>query len=172
MGLFSRLMGNRGASPAEPEPAARPAQAYPHPAGVAYDATLIATLKDQHRELLRTCTAIQTATSEHRFGDIEHLLSHLKQAFQHHVAMENARFYAYVHPRAAHDETTDALLNTVRQKSNEAGFELLKVVDAYIAYPPTYLTEARFRYEFDEAAALLVKRVQTVEARLYPLYQA
>lgn len=167
MGLFSRLLGNRSVTPAEPQSAAPSA----HPARATYDATLITTLRDEHRELLRTCSAIQAATTEHRFDDIQQLLSHLKQAFQRHVATENARFYAYVHPRVAHDRAADTLIGSTRQELTEAGFELLKVIDAYLAYPPTYLTEAQFRYEFDQAAALLVKRVEKMEAQLYPLYQ-
>lgn len=171
MGLFSRLLGHRRAGPAKPASAREPAPPSRHAGGAAFDATLIAMLKGHHHELLRTCSAIQTATTEHRFNDIENLLKHLKQTFQRHVAMENARFYAYVHPRVSHDKAADELIAAMRKESNEAGFELLKVVDVYTAYPPTYLTEAQFRYEFDQAAALLVKHMEKVQVRLYPLYR-
>lgn len=171
MGLFSRLFGNGDAGPEGPEPVAEPAQPDARPAaGIAYDAKLIATLKHGHGELLRICSAIQTATSEHRFNDIEHLLAHLKQTFQLQVTTENTRFYAYVNQRVAHDKEAAARLAEARREMAEAGFELLKVADAYIAYPPTYLTETRFKYEFDAAAALLRQRVEKAENQLYPLY--
>lgn len=173
MGLFSRLLGRRDAAPPESDTAPEPEPGQPAapPGPVAYDTGLIAVLENGHRELLRICAAVQTAAAEYRYNDIQHLLTHFKLAFQAHVAMENARFYAYLQPRIAHSKEAVDLIAAIRREMNEIGDEVLKVVDAYIAYPPTHLNEAQFKYDFEQMTALLSSRVEKLETRLYPLYR-
>jgi Hemerythrin HHE cation binding domain len=171
MGLFSRLLGRRDAEAPESAAAAEQGQLAPHADPVAYDAGLIAALENGHRELLRICSAVQSAADEYRYNDIQHLLTHFKLAFQAHVAMENAHFYAYLQPRIARNREAVDLIAEVRRDMNEIGYEVLKVVDAYIAYPPTHLTEVQFKYDFEHMAALLASRVEELETRLYPLYR-
>lgn len=171
MRLFSRLLGRRNAEPPESPAAAEPEQPATRAGRVAYDADLIAALENGHRELLRICSAVQTAAAESRYNDVQHLLTHFKLAFQAHVGMENARFYAYLQPRIAHNAEAADLIAEVLRRMNEIGYEVLKVVDAYIAYPPTHLTEVQFKYDFEHMATLLASRVEKLETRLYPLYR-
>lgn len=171
MGLFSRLRGNRADANADPaKPASHaPLQGRSHAA--AYDAGLIDRLKDGHRELLRTFGAVQAAAAESRFGDIEHLLSHFRQTLHAHIAAENARFYPSLQQGVTHSAEAAALIADARREMNDLAFDVLKVVDAYIAYPPTHLNEAQLKYDLEQTAALLAKRVQKAEAQLYPLYR-
>ena len=171
MGLLSRLLGNDRAAKARAEKAGAPG-ASQQPPPVTFDPGLIARLKDDHRELLRTFGAARTAITESRFGDIAHLLSHFRQAFRAHIATEAARLYPYLQQRVARDAEAAALLAQAHREMNEIAFEVLQVVDAYLAHPPTHLNEGQFQYDIERVSALLAQRVQQVEARLYPLYHA
>ncbi len=172
MGLFSRLLGGRkGADTASPESGAgvEPAQ---RTARVAYDPALIAKLKADHAELQRTLAAVQRAAADGRFHDIHHLLSHFRQLFQAHIATENARFYPYLQQTAAQDPEAASLIAGARRDLNGMTFGVLTVVDAYLAYPPTHLTEPKFTFDLAQAAAHLAKRVEQAEAQLYSLYHS
>jgi Hemerythrin HHE cation binding domain len=170
VGLLSRLLGNnRGAKP-HPEKPGDNLSPHPHPP-VLYDPALITKLKNDHRELLRTFGAVKAAAAESRFGDIAHLLSHFRHTFQMHIAGESAHFYPYLQQRVARDPEAVALIASAHREMNNLAFEVMKVVDAYIAYPPTHLNEAQFNYDLEQAGTLLEKRVQKVEAQLYSLYR-
>lgn len=54
---------------------------------------------------------------------------------------------------------------------NELAFEILKLVDRYIAYPPSHLNEAQFKYDLEQAGALLARRIKESETQLYPQYR-
>jgi hypothetical protein len=171
MGLLSRLLGRRGgAASGAPEPAAH-AQPAREAQPVAYDPALIARLKADHRELQRALAAALRAAEEGRFHDIHHLLSHFQQRLQAHVATENARFYPCLQQTVAGDAQAASLVAGARREMNALTFEVQKVVDAYLAYPPTHLTETQFTYDLQQASAQLAKRVEQAEARLYSLYR-
>ncbi len=169
MGLFSRLLGHHGDAQPQPDQAGEHGLAH-RQAPAAYDPGLIARLTDDNRELLRTCKAAQAAAADGRFDDIAHLLAHLRHTFHAQAAAEHARLYPYLQQRVARDPEAVALIAGARREMDELGFEVMKVVDAYLAYPPTHLNEAPFRYDLEQAGASLARRVQKVEAQLYSLY--
>jgi hypothetical protein len=170
VGLFSRFRANPTSDSSgentQPEGTQRVGKA----AHMAYDPALTGRLRDGQRELLRTYAAVRAAAGEHRFHDIGRLLAHFKQTFQTHVATENMRFYAYVQQRVARDKEAYAVIADARREMNALDFGVLKVVDAYIAYPPTYLTETQFKFDLEQAGAQLAQRIDQAEKTLYPLY--
>ncbi len=164
MGLLSKLMGHeekntRSLKPLDPA------------AGIAYDASLVATLKEDHRELVRIYTAIKTAVAENRFGDIHDLLADFKLTFQTHIAVENVRFYVYVQQHAALDADTSNFIADVRKEMNSIARAVMKFVDTYMAAPPSPVTAMGFNSELEQIGSVLVQRVQLEESRLYSLYQ-
>lgn len=170
MGLFSRFRGNH--DDGEPgDKSSAGAQASRKAAAIAYDAGLIDRLKAEHRELQRVFAAVRGAAAESRFGDIGQLFGHFRHTLQAHIAAENSGFYPYLLQRVARDREAADLIGEARREMNDIAFEVLKFVDAYTAYPPTHLTETRFKFDLQEAEDLLAKRVQKVETQLYPLYR-
>lgn len=164
MGLLSKLMGHeekntRSLKPLDPA------------AGIAYDASLVANLKEDHRELVRIYTAIKTAVAENRFGDVRDLLADFKLTFQTHIAVENVRFYVYVQQHAALDADTSNFIADVRKEMNGIARAVMKFVDTYMAAPPSPVTATGFNSELDQIGSVLVQRVQLEESRLYSLYQ-
>jgi len=165
MGLLSKLLGNNGIKSAGAIKPLEPAS------GIAYDPELVNSLKNDHQELVRIYTAIKTAVSENRFGEIRDLLSHFKQTFQTHVAVENVRFYVYVQQHAALDADTSNFIADVRKEMNGIARAVVKFADGYIEAPPTPVTVTGFTSELDHIGGVLVQRVQLEESRLYSLYQ-
>ncbi len=139
--------------------------------GIAYDADLVAKLREDHRELVRTYTAIKAATVASRFGDLHELLSYFKTAFQAHIAMENIRFYVYLQQHAAQDEAMSDFIATVRKEMSSIARAVVKFADTYMSAPPTAETAARFSGELDKIVAVLVQRVEKEENQIYTLYQ-
>ena len=164
MGFFSKLMGGeeertRSIKPASPA------------GGIEYDAGLVDKLKEDHQELVRIYTAIKTAATENRYGDLYDLLSNFKLTFQTHLAVENVRFYVYVQQHMALDADTSTFIADVRKEMNGIARAVLKFVDTYMAAPPTPVTVTNFHTELDQIGPVLVQRVQLEESRLYSLYQ-
>lgn len=139
--------------------------------GIAYDAGLVAKLREDHRELVRIYTAIKATTVANRFGDLHELLSYFKSTFQAHIAMENIRFYVYLQQRAAQDEDTSDFIAEVRKEMRGIARRVVRFADTYMSAPPTAETAAGFSGELDQLVAVLVQRVEKEETRLYSLYQ-
>lgn len=164
MGFFAKLMGveekrTESVKPAAPE------------GGIAYDATLVATLKDDHKELVRIYSAIKAAAAENRYGDLHDLLARFKLTFQTHVAVENVRFYVYVQQHMALDTDTSNFIADVRKEMNSIARAVMRFVDTNMTLPPTPSTVADFNAELEQIGSVLVQRVQLEESRLYSLYQ-
>jgi len=120
---------------------------------------------------VRIYTAIKTAATENRYGDLRDLLSNFKLTFQTHLAVENVRFYVYVQQHMALDADTSTFIADVRKEMNGIARAVLKFVDTYMAVPPTPSTVTGFHAELDQIGPVLVQRVQLEESRLYSLYQ-
>lgn len=164
MGFLSKLMGNepkstRSIKPASPD------------GGIEYDSDLVGKLKEDHQELVRIYSAIKSAATENRYGDIHDLLSNFKLTFQTHLAVENVRFYVYVQQHMSLDAETSNFIADVRKEMNGIARAVLKFVDTYMAAPPTPVTATGFHAELDQIGPVLVQRVQLEENRLYSLYQ-
>jgi hypothetical protein len=140
------------------------------PAGIHYDPLLIDKLKEDHVELVKIFTAISAAATEQRFGDIPALLSEFKLALQTHLAVENVRFYVYVQQTYAQDIDTSDFVNGLRTEMNGIARAVVKFTEKYSATPPLAETVAEFIEELGGIGAVLVKRVQLEETRLYSLY--
>lgn len=163
MGIFSR---------SKPEDQYKPSikPAAPN-GGIAYDAELVTKLKEDHQELVAIYTAIKSAATEQRFGEIGNLLANFKLNFQTHIAVENVRFYVYVQQHEALDADTSSFIADVRKEMNGIARAVLKFVETHTATPPTTTTAGGFISELEQIGAVLTQRVQLEESRLYTLYQ-
>ena len=165
MGLFSFLFGS---SAKESETSNEPAL---H-TGISYDALLIDKLKEDHQELVKLFTAIKSAASEGHFAEIQKILHEFKLALQTHLAVENVRFYVYVQQIYANDVDTSDFISGLRTEMNGIARVVMKFTEKHGAVPLTHATVANFLAELDEIGAVLVKRVQLEESRLYSLYRS
>lgn len=169
MGIFSKLFGG---DEKHRVPAATTGQRTEGAAGgIAYDAELVGRLKEEHQELVKIFTAIKTSAAENRYNHLPDLLASFKHSFLHHVSQENVKFYVYMQQHCALNADTLNFIFGVRKEMNDIARSVMKFIDAYITAAPSPGTVANFSAELDQIGAVLIKRVQMEESRLYPLYQ-
>lgn len=140
-------------------------------AGLAYDAGLVDRLKNEHRELARLFMEIKAAASAGQFSKLTVLLLHLKLAFQTHIMLENVKLYAYVQQRCAHDAETLAFIAAGHREADEIARAVKKFVKTYANAQFGHDTIAPFLAELDHIIALVLRRMELEENRLYALYQ-
>jgi iron-sulfur cluster repair protein YtfE (RIC family) len=138
--------------------------------GIGYDPHLINRLKDDHQELVEIFTEIMAAASVGHFRRISSKLSEFKLALQTHIAVENVRLYVYIQQRYAQDVDTSDFVTGLRSEMNGIARAVVKFAEKYTETPPVASTSADFVSGLEEIGAVLVKRVQLEESRLYSLY--
>lgn len=163
MGLFSFLFGSKKTE--------ENTETMPR-VGISYDASLIQKLKEDHQELVKLFAAIKSAAAEGKFNDVPKILSEFKLALQTHLAMENVRFYVYVQQLYANDVDTSDFITGLRSEMNGIARVVMKFTEKYSAVLLNQANAASFNVELEEIGAVLVKRVQLEETRLYSLYRS
>jgi regulator of sigma D len=169
MGLFSDLMGEKDGQHArtgKATPAQRPGQS-----GIAYDEGLVDALKDEHQQLLHAFGAIRRAGMEGKFAHTAELLDQFRLGLLNHIALENVRFYVYMQNHPELDAPAKDFIAGVRKEMNVIARTVAKFVDTYLAEPLSHHTVFRFHEELDEIGAVLAKRIDLEETRLYSLYR-
>lgn len=139
--------------------------------GISYDAQLIHKLKEDHQELVKIFTEIKQAAFEGRYSEIPSILADFKLALQTHLAVENVRFYVYVQQSYAHDVDTSDFVTGLRTEMNGIARVVMKFIEKHTATPPVAVTVVGFVAELEEIGAVLVRRIQLEESRLYSLYR-
>lgn len=171
MGFFSNLFGvkksesENKALPANPSPKATAASM------VGYDETLVLKLKNDHQELFRLYGELSGAASRGALETIPSLLADMKLAFQTHIMLENVKFYVYLQQHLSGDADLSAFLSDVRHEMDGIARVLVKFVNTYA--PAGALTREKldiFKSELANIGAVLTKRVEMEESRLYTLY--
>lgn len=169
MGLFSGLMGDDETQRDGHARSVKPLR--PGHGGIAYDAALVDTLKDDHQQLLQVFTDIRQAGNEGRFAHLAQLLEQFKLALLNHVALENVKFYVYMQNHAGMDAATLGFIAGVRKEMNGIARTVGKFVDAHLASVPSYATLPRFNEELHQVGEVLAKRIELEETQLYSLYR-
>jgi iron-sulfur cluster repair protein YtfE (RIC family) len=138
--------------------------------GISFDPQLINKLEDDHQELIEIFTEIKAAASVGHFRRIPTKLSEFKNALQEHIALENVRLYVFIQQNYAQNEDVSDFVNGLRAEMNGIARAAVKFAEKYTKTPPDAATSSNFIFGLDEIGAVLVKRVQLEETRLYSLY--
>jgi iron-sulfur cluster repair protein YtfE (RIC family) len=138
--------------------------------GISYDPQLINKLEEDHQELVEIFTEIKTAATVGHFRRIPSKLSEFKLALQTHIVLENVRLYVYIQQSHAQDVDTSDFVTGLRSEMNGIARAVVKFAEKYTETPPEASTSANFVSALEEIGAVLVKRVQLEESRLYSLY--
>jgi len=174
MGFFSRLFGSKKKVVVPETPSVlmeKPRQVESSAnTGISYDPELVKKLKEDHQSLFKIYEALTATTNRGDYTAIQPLLSELKLAFQTHIMLENVKFYVYLQQSLSHDPELTAFLTEVRQEMNGIARALVKFVNAYSTSSFTTEMAASFKAELEGIGAVLTKRVELEESRLYTLY--
>jgi hypothetical protein len=78
--------------------------------------------------------------------------------------------YVYIQQHYARDVETSDFVTGLRSEMNGIARAAVRFAEKYAETPPVASTSASFVFALEEIGAVLVKRVQMEESRLYSLY--
>ncbi len=137
---------------------------------ISYDAELISKLKTDHAELFRLFGELKSAADRGECSLVPDLLRTFRLTLQTHLMLENVKFYAYLRQTIGTNSQQDNFVVDVKK-------EMDGIARVVVGFTKTYGTEAvvaekleAFKHELEGIGAVLTKRVQLEESRLYTLY--
>lgn len=142
------------------------------PRTIAYDATLVQSLKRDHGDLVRLFTEIGNQAADRRYGSVPAMLSTFKTHFEGHLIAENVRFYNYVENAMQDDPENLMLIRSFRREMNTIARGVVDFVKKYQINQFDQRTHEAFLEDYRAVGALLAQRIEREEASLYPLYQS
>ena len=179
MGILKTLFGassadikSQAASVRE-QPAApsRGGEARLRPGGaLAYDPTLVGSLKEDHQALVQIFQRVDAACREFRFAECKEALRQFRSRFTDHLIVENTRFYLYVkHAMQASDPASTEIARSFQQEMYQIAKVVTTFVDKYSGNEEM-LKSAAFAQELQGIGKALLERIEREEKALYPLY--
>ena len=173
MFFFDKLFGSsKPQQPTTPHTThhATPAGSAAHPPSAQYQPELIESFKQEHAKLLKLFSAIHTF-AEH--GDVKHTAEYLMDfrfALQGHLLTENVRLYVYLERRLANDPASYELIRSFRHEMDRIGRDVVHFLEQYRELETKPHLLQTFISDLDTIGKVLVKRIQSEEDILYPLY--
>jgi hypothetical protein len=132
---------------------------------------LIASLKDDHAELLKMYTDVEQMALSGRYANIPAALAVFKTRFDLHILNENLHFYCYIEEKLAGSAENQALIKSFRGEMNAIARGVVNFIKKYRMSGVRPSNGAAFLAELREVGALLVQRITREEHDLYTLYQ-
>lgn len=130
---------------------------------------LIATLKQQHQELLRLVGQMNAVLERGDEAAVFAVLSSLSQVLRAHLALEDQEIYPAL-VRAAEASGDAKMLETARLFADN----MQRITDSlkeFLARHETSFHLERFRTGWSTLSGVLAKRIESEETTLYPLYE-
>jgi iron-sulfur cluster repair protein YtfE (RIC family) len=164
--VFKRLIGQTDAALSHALPSSRLFSLLRR-----YRPTLIASLRDQHKELSALFAAVERASEQQDAAACHEALQHFAHMLEQHLAVENREMYGYL---LAQPGRVDAdLKQRVTNMSTDmmhVGRILHRFVTAYSDPGLTPEQLAQLRRELPAIGEVLAHRIHEEETILYPLY--
>lgn len=160
-----------------PAPSAAPVREEKPQHGVApgtrlhYDPDLVAGLVADHNVLLGIFGEIGDASKQKNMALVKERLGDFGDALRGHLLKENVRFYLYLQHSLEDDPDNAEIMHGFRKEMQHIGRAVADFLNKYTA--DGAWSEAKwqdFQQEVGAIGKVLVKRIQTEENVLYPLY--
>lgn len=136
-----------------------------------YDPNLVPGLVADHKMLLGIFGEIVAASNQKNMAQLKEKLGDFGDALLGHLLKENVRFYVYLQHNLESDPDNSAIMRDFRKEMQHIGKVVADFLHKYTAegsWSETMWQE--FQREVDGIGKVLVKRIQTEENVLYPLY--
>ncbi|HVG62229.1 MAG TPA: hemerythrin domain-containing protein [Hyalangium sp.] len=130
---------------------------------------LIATLKQQHQELVRLVGEMNVVLERGDEAAVFAVLSSLSQALRTHLALEDREVYPAL-VRAAEASGDAKMLETARLFADNMQ-RITESLKDFLARHETSFHLERFRTGWSTLSGVLAKRIESEETTLYPLYE-
>ena len=153
------------------EPAKEAEQAVAPGTRLHYDPELVTGLVADHKVLLGVFGEIVTAMNQKDVVLVKEKLGNFGDLLRGHLLKENVRFYVYLQHSLESDPDNAAIMHDFRKEMQHIGKAVADFLHKYTADGDW--SEAMwldFQQEVGGIGKVLVKRIQTEENVLYPLY--
>lgn len=178
--MFEFLWKRKAApAPSEEPKQAEPPQLEPQQ-GVApgtqlhYDPNLVPGLVAEHQILLGIFGEIGAAMDQKNMALVKQKLGEFGDALRGHLLKENIRFYVYLQHSLEGEPDNAAIMRDFRKEMQHIGKAVADFLHKYTAEEDGWIWDETmwqsFQQEVGGIGKVLVKRIQTEENILYPLY--
>lgn len=130
---------------------------------------LIATLKQQHQELVRLVGQMNAVLERGDEAAVFAVLASLSQVLRAHLALEDREVYPAL-VRAAEASGDAKMLETARLFADNMQ-RITESLKEFLARHETSFHLDRFRTGWGTLSGVLAKRIESEETTLYPLYE-
>jgi regulator of sigma D len=130
---------------------------------------LIATLKQQHQELVRLVGEMNAVLARGDEGAVFAVLSSLSQVLRAHLLLEDREIYPAL-VKAAEASGDAKMLETAKLFADNMQ-RITESLKDFLARHETSFHLERFRTGWSTLSGVLAKRIESEETTLYPLYE-
>ena len=168
--LFRRKPETPAAQPV-PAPAPAPASNVAPGTHLQHDATLVPELLGDHKSLLGQFKEIVQATGQRDSAAVVAQLSRFGDDLRGHILKENIRLYVYLKHSLQSDEDSLEIMHGFSREMHQIGRAVTDFLHRYThegVWDEVHWVV--FERDLKAVGGVLVKRIQTEESLLYPLY--
>ena len=129
--------------------------------GIAYDKSLISTLKREHEVLIEEFG--RAFSDDFRSNDFTHLSKQLrgfKTIFQNHLITENVKLFCYLEQQSVNDSALQASLREFRKEINYWSNAVISFCKKYEQPVDVFFHQDSFKNEYQAIGQALIHRVQ------------
>jgi hypothetical protein len=141
------------------------------PSAPRYDASLLISLKEGHRDLITQFVSIGHFAQRGPLGEMPATLASFKLALQKHLITINVGFYTYIEYNLAGDEENLRLIHSFRRELNTSARSLARFIEKYDRFDLKETQRQLLLKDYAKVGSLLAQRIQREEANIFPLYQ-
>lgn len=135
-----------------------------------YHSDLVPELHEDHQQLLKLFGEISEANQERDYGRLARVLDEFGSLLRGHLLTENVKLYVYLQHALANDPDNNVLMQEFRTEMHGISKVVTKFLREYSKGEWNDQRHDRFSAELGKIGEVLVKRIETEEQVLYPLY--
>ncbi len=137
-----------------------------------FNEQLIEMFKNDHQELLKIYTEILESfnTNQKAHKNIVVLLNDFKIALEIHLMVEDNKLYSFLKMKYGRDDTHMAFVDDIQGEMNNIAKEVMFFIRKYSNKESYNNNINNFVKDLEAIGAVLIKRIDMEEKRLYPLY--
>lgn len=147
-----------------------PASGAERPASGEYRPDLIASLRSEHRELLRLFAELEDASEKHDEVACRTALDRFTRVLQQHLLTENRHLYGWFARNPLADADRARQLDDMSADMMRIGKMLHRFISTYARATWNEVLHAQLRKDLREIGEILAHRIHEEECVLYPLY--
>lgn len=170
--IFRKRKGQpKEAVGSESEPAPRSWETTAPGTHIRFDPSLIPGLVADHKTLLALYTGIKHAALQRNAAQVTEKLGEFSDELRGHLLKENVRLYVYLQHSLANDPENAAIMSDLRLEMQQIGKAVGDFIKRYSG-PETWRGNVWGQFDADlgNIGKVLVRRIETEERILYPLY--